>query len=289
MMGRIPSQDVPWSEKRDQAIFRGTLTGLLPPDSRFDLATRSSSAPILGDDDAAEKCQELDRCRLVYEVNAFYQSHAGKKPLVDAKLVTPLLQHTDMPRAIQGIELFGGRKTKQGLLKYKAIVMLEGNDVGTGFKWALFSNSVVMTAERPKFTSWAMEELLEPWVHYIPLDPHNFRQDVDAKMQWVLDHDEEAQAIARRGSLWIRDLLNHPDADPDDQAISDEMVRRYRAHFVYQDDWSAWKDDDDNNDSGDDLVGNDDDGDKSEMDDDYDADDADDSFDSEGIFDDDDR
>ena len=278
MMGRIPPQDIPWSEKRDQAIFRGTLTGLLPPDSRFDLATRSSNAPVLGDDDAAEKCQELDRCRLVYEVNAFYQSHIKKKTLVDAKLVSPLLQHTDMPRAIHGIELFGGRKTKEGLLRYKAIVMLEGNDAGTGFKWALFSNSVVMTAERPKFTSWAMEELLEPWVHYIPLDPHNFRDDVDTKMQWVLDHDEEAQAIARRGSLWIRDLLNHPDAEPDDQAISDEMVRRYRTHFVYQDDWSVWKDG--NNDSGDDSVGNDDDSDSSEMD-------YEDSVDSEGIDDDD--
>ena len=275
MMGRIPPQDVPWSEKHNQAVFRGTLTGLLPPDSRFDLATRNSHAPILRDDDAAQKCQELDRCRLVHEVNAFYQDHPKTKPLVDAKLVTPLLQHTDMPKSIHGVKLFGERKTKQKLLKYKAIIMLEGNDAGTGFKWALFSNSVVMTAERPKFTSWAMEELLEPWVHYIPLDPHNFGQDVHAKMQWMLDHDEEAYAIARRGSLWIRDLLNHPNADPDDQAISDEMVRRYRAHFVYQNDMSLLHEDFNN----DHLVDDDrydksrmteDDGIDSETDDDYD-------------------
>ena len=247
-MGRIPPQDLPWSEKKDQVVFRGTLTGLLPPDSRFGLATRNSHAPTLSDQDAEEKCLELDRCRLVYRANAFYQQQQKQNPgskkkaepsLVDAKLVLPMLQHTDMPERIHNVDLFGDRKTKQELLGYKAIIMLEGNDAGTGFKWALFSNSVVMTAARPKFTSWAMEELLEPWLHYIPLDPDNFGQDVNDKIQWVLNHDEEAQAIAKRGSLWMRDLLNHPDAVPDDEAVSDAMVRRYIQHFVHDDSASA--------------------------------------------------
>ena len=244
MIGRIPPQDIPWAEKKNQAIFRGTLTGLLPPGSRFSLSTRNSHAATLSDDDAEEKCFELDRCRLVYSVNRHYDldnvdtnnnTRDGnmQEPLVDAKLVSPMLQHTDMPESIHGISLFGNRMNKQGLLKYKAIIMLEGNDAGTGFKWALFSNSVVMTAARPKFTSWAMEELLEPWLHYIPLDPDNFAQSAIDAMQWVLDHEEESQMIARRGSLWIRDLLLHPDASTDDEAISDGIVRRYAAQFVY--------------------------------------------------------
>ena len=140
-----------------------------------------------------------------------------------------------MPQQIHDVTLFGNRMTKQGLLKYKAIIMLEGNDAGTGFKWALFSNSVVITAEQPVFTSWAMEELLEPWVHYIPLDPDNFEEDVHRKMQWVLDHDQEAQEIARRGSLWIRDLVLHPEALSDDEAISEDVVRRYSLHFEIDD------------------------------------------------------
>jgi Glycosyl transferase family 90 len=236
MIGAIPPEDIPWSKKTDQAIFRGTLTGLLPPGSRFKLSTRSTYKSTLSDGDAEEKCLELDRCRLVYQVNRYYyHDKKSKSRLVDAKLVHPMLQHTDMPPDIHNVALFGDRVTKEGLLKYKAIIMLEGNDAGTGFKWALFSNSVVMTAETIKFTSWAMEELLQPWVHYVPLDPDNFEQDVHDKMQWVLDNDEKAQEIARRGSLWIRDLLLHPDAMSDDEAISDDMVRRFRAHFVYDD------------------------------------------------------
>jgi hypothetical protein len=44
--------------------------------------------------------------------------------------------------------------------------------------------------------SWAMEELLQLWVHYIPMDPSS-NTDIEDKMQWVLDHDKEAQRIAR--------------------------------------------------------------------------------------------
>jgi hypothetical protein len=54
-------------------------------------------------------------------------------------------------------------------------------------------------------------------------------------MQWVLDNDEQAQLIAQRGTLWIQDLVLHPDASNDDKRIQDEIIRRYRAHFLVHD------------------------------------------------------
>jgi len=110
--------------------------------------------------------------------------------------------------------------------------MIEGNDVSTGLKWALHSNSVVLT-QKPSRSSWLMEELLQPWVHYAPLDDDELT-DVDEKVQWVLDHQVEAQEIARRASLWIGNLLFHPAAERDDEMIHEEMIRRYRMHF-YED------------------------------------------------------
>jgi Glycosyl transferase family 90 len=101
-------------------------------------------------------------------------------------------------------------------------------DAGTGLKWALFSNSVVMMTP-PKYTSWAMEELLEPWVHYIPLNED--LSDVAEKMKWVLDNDVSAQDISHRGALWIRDLVLHPDALKDDLEITEKIAKRYLAHF----------------------------------------------------------
>jgi hypothetical protein len=78
-----------------------------------------------------------------------------------------------------------------------------------------------------------MEELLQPFVHYIPLE--NVEDDVRVKMQWVLDHDAEAQQIARAGKLWISDLILHDDAKADEEKIFDEIVKRYQAHFVRDD------------------------------------------------------
>ena len=75
-----------------------------------------------------------------------------------------------------------------------------------------------------------MEEMLEPWIHYIPLNEE--LSDVEEKMQWVLDNDEQAQRIAERGSFWIQDLVFHPDASSDDQWIQEEILRRYGAHFL---------------------------------------------------------
>jgi hypothetical protein len=122
----------------------------------------------------------------------------------------------------------GKKLSRKHQLKYKAIIMIEGNDVASGLKWALMSNSVLMIPP-PTLTTWAMEEFLEPWVHYIPLDPN--LSDAEEKMQWVLDHDREAQQIAHRGGLWMKDMVYHPDAAKDDQAVYKEILRRYQSHF----------------------------------------------------------
>ena len=107
--------------------------------------------------------------------------------------------------------------------------MIEGNDVASGLKWALLSQSVVLMPV-PKHTSWCMEELLEPWKHYVPLD--DFATNVEERMQWVVDHDEEAQRISEQATLWMEDLVFHPDAAQDDRLIQEEMLRRYKTHFV---------------------------------------------------------
>ena len=81
-------------------------------------------------------------------------------------------------------------------------------------------NSVILK-KPPTRTTFAMEERLEPWVHYVPLNDR--LTDVEEKMQWVMDHADHAQNIAKRATLWIQDLLHHPDADKENQMIEDEI------------------------------------------------------------------
>lgn len=199
----VLEEDISWTDKKNMAVFSGQLTG-----------SRDGFQKDVSDE---ENCLRLRRCRLVY-------THANST-LVYAKLT-----HTRgrLPNVLNGVELVIDSVSIGELLKFKGIIMLEGNDVASGLKWSLLSQSVVLMPP-PRHTSWAMEELLEPWIHYIPLsdDLH----DVEEKMQWVVDNDELAQRIAERGSFWMQDLVYHPDAAEDDQLVQEEIVRRYVQHF----------------------------------------------------------
>jgi hypothetical protein len=115
------------------------------------------------------------------------------------------------------------------MLQYKGLLILEGNDVSSALKWAMYSQSVVLMP-RPTQTSWAMEELLEPWVHYIPLEDD--LTDMEEKVQWLIDNDEKAKQISERATLWIKDLVLSPVAKEDEKQIQKEILRRYRAHFI---------------------------------------------------------
>jgi Glycosyl transferase family 90 len=204
----VTASDIPWHDKQNFAVYRGALTG------RNRVRYQSTDLQF---------CEQVPRCNFVYQYS--------NSSLVDAKLVPIGQKKYPLSDPLNGITMFSsGAMSIAEMLQYKAIVMLEGNDVSSGLKWALFSNSVVVM-QAPMYTSWAMEELLQPWVHYIPiLDDFS---DVEQKVQWILDHDEEAQKIARNGRLWMADLVYHPDAVNDNEWVIDETLQRYRAHFLY--------------------------------------------------------
>lgn len=207
----VASADTAWSEKKNMVVFRGADTGSM---ERNDKKGRNE----LSD---KEWClSSKPRCRLVF-------THSNST-LVDAKFKNRGMN--SVPEIIEGVTMSDKGMTMEEQLKYKAIIMLEGYDVASGMKWALYSNSVVLTQWPLKYTSWAMEELLEPWVHFVPINEN--LTDVEEKMQWIIDNDEEAQKIAHRGSLWMKDVMFHPDSESDSQKVFDEMARRYRAHFA---------------------------------------------------------
>jgi hypothetical protein len=135
---QVYREDTPWYKKKDMAIFRGQLTG-----------TRDGYNKTLTDE---ENCLILRRCRLVY-------NHANST-LIDAGLTST---RGRLPATLNGVPLEMPKVPVDYLLQYKGIIMIEGNDVASGLKWALLSQSVVLMP-RPKHTSWCMEELLEPWV-----------------------------------------------------------------------------------------------------------------------------
>ena len=204
----ILRDDVPWKKKKDVAYWRGALTG----------AREKLDRDVLTDE---EVCDRIPRCRLV-------MLH-DKSTLADARLTRTI----DVPMDdLVGVPLFtrGNKKTTyKEQLQHKALIVMEGNDLATGLRWSLLSRSVVMMPP-PERTSWAMEEWLEPWTHYIPLNRN--LTNVEKMVRWVKNNDMEARRIAERGALFAYDLVLHPSAKKDDDDVKREILRRYRQFFV---------------------------------------------------------
>lgn len=240
---------IQWEEKRNSACFRGALTGRYPPMKLYELNQLS----------AYDRCQLLPRCYFTYihRTSTLIDAKLTKIP-IDKNIPISWDVHqgnansSDTSTGEEGgkhMDLMGDPLSIEEMLQYKAIVILQGNDVSSGLKWALFSNSVVMMPI-PTVTSWAMEEWLIPWVHYVPIEVYPVRNDTksggndngdnsmihtmtdaEEKMQWIINNDSRAKEIAHAGKLWMADLLLHPRANTDEIEIFDEMAQRYISHF----------------------------------------------------------
>lgn len=95
----------------------------------------------------------------------------------------------------------------QEQLLYKYLLVLPGNDVATGLKWALTSSSLVLMPT-PKKETWLMEGSLTPWVHFVPVDDPSHLTD---RLLWLRRNADEAKRIVARANQWmdvlLRDLL----------------------------------------------------------------------------------
>jgi len=204
---KVRTYDIPWENKENKAVWRGAPTGYLEDNySEFN-----------------KLCESLPRCRLAQ--NYFNSSILD----VGLKNFGPFKRQYKIPN-----HLFKPGMSMEAQLKYKAIIIIEGNDVATGLKWALYSRSVVLMPI-PERMSYAMEEWLEPWVHYVPIkmrrDEAGLVPDVEEKLQWVLDNDEEARKIAERATLFIHDLLFDSEYSEKENTMVKEMIMERYFNF----------------------------------------------------------
>lgn len=122
-------------------------------------------------------------------------------------------------------------REKQSLLemnRYKYLLSVEGNDVATGLKWMLYSNSVVFMS-RPTVATWAMEDLLVPFVHYIPLA--NDYSNLLEMIKWANEHDEACQEISKRATEFIKHLWISEQAQKDTEYLQRALVTSYVNQF----------------------------------------------------------
>jgi hypothetical protein len=90
-------------------------------------------------------------------------------------------------------------------LQSKYLISIEGNDVSTGLKWQLYSNSVVLM-KKPTKVSWAMEDTLIPYTHYVPLDEN--LSNLQEQLEWCEKNQKKCELIAKNSTSFIEQFLN---------------------------------------------------------------------------------
>ena len=178
----VDRYDIPFTRKKDIIIWRGVSTGSEDrKGNRFDLVKKYYNYPLDKIDVGFNK--------IVQKKNSYNNYIKNNISIKDQ-------------------------------LEYKYIISVEGNDVASGLKWQLYSNSVVLM-HCPTIESWAMEGQLKPFVHYVPLNS-DF-SDLTQKYNWCLQNQERCRTISTNATNFIKQFFEYTN----ENLIADNIMRRY--------------------------------------------------------------
>ena len=188
MLKDIPTLDIPFDQKRNKVLWRGTDTAYDDNDKRNKIVLK-------------------------------YQNH--KNESIDIKF-TQFVNERDMSQYN-----IAKKMTIEEMLKCKFLLSLEGNDVATNLKWILLSNSVVIMA-KPTKCSWFMEEMLLPFVHYVPLNDDN--SNIEEMYNWCMANLDKCKTISQNATKHMKKFLNNDN----EKYVITEVLKAYfdRVRFI---------------------------------------------------------
>ena len=200
--------DRPWAWKNNDLRWRGAASGGPTYDetcgkfSRFDMLHNYN-------DHVSGFCN-------VYEDGKCTITYRELELVLDMKFV---IGNIDFPHS-QQIE--GPGFNTASLAGDKIIISVEGNDVATNIRWAMASSSVVFMPKPTARTAF-LEQLLEPWVHYVPIESPDF-SDIPDKVHWCLVRNRVGCQQIARNSMVFADLVLDQEML---RSSGVEAVRRY--------------------------------------------------------------
>lgn len=189
--------DIPYLQKNDIAIWRGTSTG------------------AWGKPQFVTMKDYHDFSRQIF-VSKYYNSSYP----IDIGLSYCANQTDECPNVNEFIK---GEKSIKELLENKFLISLEGNDVASGLKWMLASNSVVFMPI-PTMESWVLEGQLQPWVHFVPLMYDG--SDLMEKILHAIANPHQMMSIVKNANGYIENFMNF--YSQEEQAVED--LKHYSDH-----------------------------------------------------------
>lgn len=133
-------------------------------------------------------------------INYLHKNHVVRLRFVEKYFGHPLCDIGVSNRApVVKEEWIKGHISEYDHLSYKFIMCLEGNDVATNLKWVMSSNSLAVMP-KPVYETWYMEGRLIPNYHYVEIKSDY--SDLEERLQYYIDHPDEAEAIIRHAHEW---------------------------------------------------------------------------------------
>ena len=168
MLKSISNIDISYNKKNNKIIWRGGSTGDIRNNPRETLVKK-------------------------------FQDHPNKD--IDIKFNVLCQRYNNNNKEY----ILGKSMSLKEQLQSKFLISVEGNDVASGLKWQLLSNSVVFM-QKPTISSWCMEHELVEWVHYIPLNK-DF-SDLEEKYEWAIKNEDKCIEIAKNATDYMMNFMN---------------------------------------------------------------------------------
>ena len=176
---KIKPINIPWSEKIDKAVFRGSITGC---------GTNSETNMRI-------KLAEMN----LENTNEY----------LDVGLVTTTSNNPrfDPMRGLSNFEVNAkpiARMDKETQAKYKYIIHIDGNVAAYRLLEWMMLGSVILKV-KGEYTLW-VDHLLQDKVEYVSVKED--LSDLVEVIKWCREHDEECKNIAERGKQFAEYVLN---------------------------------------------------------------------------------
>jgi len=171
-------QPVPWEEKKNMAVFRGTSTGVgttSANNARMKLVKMCEKFPSLFN---------VGFTRINYRPRKQYKN--------------PYLQTVEERfKCLEPLSL-------QQQIEYKFIIDVEGHSSAFRLSSELVSGSCVLLVDSP-WKLW-LHSFLVPYEHFVPVKAD--LSNLITQMRWCLDNDDRCRSIAQRSFGLTRSLLS---------------------------------------------------------------------------------
>ena len=198
-----------WDEKKSTLIWRGAFTGSIG------IKNLTTAYPYGGP--------------RFHVVSTYFVANTSDVNVAFQRGHSTLNPRTVPPKYREATRLTSANDTSMlDQLKYKYILVLEGNDVATGLKWQLASNSVVFMA-KPTTVSFLMEDILVPFVHYVPVRD-DFSNLVEM-VHWARKNDKKCKWISEQATLYMQQLWTSKKASEENNDIKKKLSVSYQTQF----------------------------------------------------------